>query len=142
MKEIKTKELRDTPKAKDRGSPLSDHLKKEIHHAAVSQMQTGEEQDNASDYASDKAVKTADRVVSEAAHGVSVAAEAGKHLFVEHLRKESPTSSSVETPIPDEPPLWDTPPEAEPFTPQTESAHHAAASPQSASIFGYGMPNY
>lgn len=51
---------------------------------------------------------------------------------MEHLRKESPTSSSVETPIPDEPPLWDTPPEAEPFTPQTESAHHAAASPQSA----------
>lgn len=42
MKEIKTKALRDTPKAKDRGSPLSDQLKKEIHHAAVSQMQTGE----------------------------------------------------------------------------------------------------
>lgn len=132
MKEIKTKEFRDIPKGKDRGSPLSDQLKKEMHHVAVSQMQTGEEQDNASDYASDKTIKTADRVVSEAAHGVSVAAEAGKHLFVEHLRKEPHTSSSVETPIPDESPLWDMPPAAEPYTPPAEPAHHTAASPQSA----------
>ena len=131
MKEMKTKELRDTPKGKDRGSPLSHHIKEDIRHAAVSQMQTGEEQENASDYANDKAEKTADRVVSEASHGISVVAEAGKHLFMEHLQKESQASGNVESPHPDEPPLWDAPPEAESLTPPTEPAQHTA-SPESA----------
>lgn len=113
MKEIKTKALRDTPKAKDRGSPLSDQLKKEIRHAAVSQIQTGEEQENASAYANDKVVKAADRVVSEASHGISVAMDAGKHLFIGQTRKESQASPAADVP----PSEWEMPPEPEPAVP-------------------------
>lgn len=117
MKEIKTKALRDTPKAKDRGSPLSFPINEEIRYAVVSQMQAGKEQASASDYASDKTAAAADRVILEAGHGISAAADAGKHLFAKRQRKEPQASQSEDPVLPNAPSLHNIPPEAEQFTP-------------------------
>ena len=114
LKEIKTRQSRESAKGKSGESTLSRRMKEEFRHAGVSQLRhDGEDQQSPTSYAEDKAEHAADRIVSETGSGAVRAVESGRQLFVDHLRKQKTSSTSDR---PDAYPVTDPTPEPSPTT--------------------------